>query len=107
MLQNTDLLGGKLDRLFEKAKEAYSKLIITIHHAKPEELFVNQETFLKRALDFSIIELDKNPIFKSEKIVEFYTQPQPSFNKQFDLLMKNLNDNFHNGIKNYLFSSNK
>jgi transcription-repair coupling factor (superfamily II helicase) len=107
VLQNTDLLGGKLDRLFEKAKEAYSKLTLTIHHAKPGELFVNQEAFLKRALDFSIIELDKNPVFKSEKIVEFYTQPQPSFNKQFDLLMNNLNDNFHNGIKNYLFSSNE
>jgi len=107
VLQNTDLLGGKLDRLFEKAKEAYSKLTLTIHHAKPEELFVNQEAFLKRALDFSIIELDKNPVFKSEKTVEFYTQPQPSFNKQFDLLMNNLNDNFHNGIKNYLFSSNE
>ena len=54
-----------------------------------------------------IIELDKNPVFKSEKIVEFYTQPQPSFNKQFDLLMNNLNDNFQNGIKNYLFSANE
>jgi transcription-repair coupling factor (superfamily II helicase) len=107
VIQNTDLLGGKLDLLFEKAKEAYAKLTLTINHSKPEELFVNQETFLKRALDFSIIELDRNPVFKSEKIVEFYTQPQPSFNKQFDLLMNNLNDNFQNGIKNYLFSANE
>ena len=107
VLQNTDSLGSKLDRLYEKAKEAYSKLTLTINHSKPEELFINQETFLKRALDFSVIELDKSPVFKSEKIVQFHTQPQPSFNKQFDLLMNNLNDNFHNGIKNFLFSSNE
>jgi transcription-repair coupling factor (superfamily II helicase) len=107
VLQNTDSLGSKLDRLYEKAKEAYSKLTLTINHSKPEELFVNQETFLKRALDFSIIELDKSPVFKSEKVVQFHTQPQPSFNKQFDLLMNNLNDNYHNGIKNFLFSSNE
>jgi transcription-repair coupling factor (superfamily II helicase) len=107
VLQNTDSLGSKLDRLYDKAKEAYSKLTLTINHSKPEELFINQETFLKRALDFSVIELDKSPVFKSEKIVQFHTQPQPSFNKQFDLLMNNLNDNFHNGIKNFLFSSNE
>lgn len=107
VLQNTDSLGSKLDRLYDKAKEAYSKLTLTINHSKPEELFVNQETFLKRALDFSVIELDKNSVFKSEKTVQFHTQPQPSFNKQFDLLMNNLNDNYHNGIKNFLFSSNE
>jgi transcription-repair coupling factor (superfamily II helicase) len=107
VLQNTDSLGSKLDRLYDKAKEAYSKLMLTINHSKPEELFVNQETFLKRALDFSVIELDKSPVFKSEKVVQFHTQPQPSFNKQFDLLMNNLNDNYHNGIKNFLFSSNE
>lgn len=107
VLQNTDSLGSKLDRLYDKAKEAYSKLTLTINHSKPEELFVNQETFLKRAIDFSVIELDKNPVFKSEKTFEFHTQPQPSFNKQFDLLMNNLNDNYHNGIKNFLFSSNE
>lgn len=107
VLKNTEIIGSKLDRLYEKAKEAYSQLTLTINHSKPEELFINQETFLKRTFDFSVIELDKNPIFKSEKTFEFYTQPQPSFNKQFDLLMNNLNDNYHNGIKNFLFSSNE
>ena len=107
VLKNTEITGSKLDRLYEKAKEAYSQLTLTINHSKPEELFINQEIFLKRTLDFSVIELDKNPIFKSEKTFEFYTQPQPSFNKQFDLLMNNLNDNYHNGIKNFLFSSNE
>ena len=107
VLKNTEITGSKLDRLYEKAKEAYANLSLTINHSKPEELFINQETFLKRALDFSVIELDKSPVFKSEKVFEFYTQPQPSFNKQFDLLLNNLNDNYHNGIKNFLFSSNE
>jgi transcription-repair coupling factor (superfamily II helicase) len=107
VLKNTEITGSKLDRLYDKAKEAYANLSLTINHSKPEELFVNQETFLKRTLDFSVIELDKSPIFKSEKTFEFHTQPQPSFNKQFDLLMNNLNDNYHNGIKNFLFSSNE
>ncbi|RZJ24471.1 MAG: DEAD/DEAH box helicase, partial [Flavobacterium sp.] len=37
----------------------------------------------------------------------FSIQPQPSFNKQFDLLLNNLSENRSNGIRNYLFSSNE
>ncbi len=39
--------------------------------------------------------------------ITFQTSPQPSFNKQFDLLIKNLNENSKKGIKNYLFCSNE
>ncbi|MFY8068221.1 MAG: transcription-repair coupling factor, partial [Flavobacterium sp.] len=34
-------------------------------------------------------------------------QPQPSFNKQFDLLLNNLSENHFNGYKNYLCCSNE
>jgi len=35
-------------------------------------------------------------------LVQFKQQPQPSFNKQFDLLIENLNDNHKAGYKNYI-----
>ena len=44
--------------------------------------------------------------FQNRKKFEFHIQPQPSFNKQFDLLLNNLSENHFNGIKNYLFCSN-
>ncbi|WP_408733685.1 transcription-repair coupling factor [Flavobacterium nakdongensis] len=106
ILQNTGFIGQQLNRLFEKATETFSKLNTEINHATPEELFVNEAAFLKKALDFSVIELDKNPVFKTEKTITFHTLPQPSFNKQFDLLLHNLHNNEANGIKNYLFCSN-
>lgn len=106
IFQNTAFVGQQLNRLFDKASETFSKLNTTINHAKPEELFVNEATFLKRAIDFSVIELDKSPLFKSEKTIAFHILPQPSFNKQFDLLLHNLHDNEANGITNYLFCSN-
>jgi transcription-repair coupling factor (superfamily II helicase) len=70
-------------------------------------LFLNQKTFIKRALDFSIVELSAKPIFKIASKFEFHIQPQPSFNKQFDLLLNNLSENQFNGYKNYLFCSNE
>ncbi len=106
-IQNTDALLSKLDSLFAKAEDAYSKLSGTVKHLAPEQLFLNQKAFLKKALDFNIVELGSKAIFNSNKTFEFRILPQPSFNKQFDLLLNNLNDNHFNGIKNYLFCSNE
>ena len=106
VIQNTELLGKNLNKLFDKATEAFGKLSSDIKHAQPEELFLSEAQFLKRALDFSVIELN-SPIFKSEKTFTFQIQPQPSFNKQFDLLLNNLGENHFNGITNYLFCSNE
>ena len=105
-IQNTDALISKLDSLFAKAEEAYSKLSGTVKHLAPEQLFLNQKAFLKKALDFNVVELGSKAIFNSNKTFEFHILPQPSFNKQFDLLLNNLNENHFNGIKNYLFCSN-
>lgn len=106
-IENTELVLSQLDKLFEKASETFEKLSKDIKHASPEHLFLNQEGFLRKALDFSIVELTNKPLFKTTKTFEFHLQPQPSFNKQFDLLLNNLSDNHFNGITNYLFCSNE
>lgn len=106
-IQNTDLLGQQLDKLFAKATEAFAKLDATVKHVTPEELFVDRKQFLKKALNFSVVELSNAPTFAIDKTIEFHIHPQPSFNKQFDLLLNNLGENHFNGIKNYLFCSNE
>lgn len=106
-IENTEFLTSQLDKLFSKALETFDKLSKDVKHAQPEHLFLNQEGFLRKALDFSIIELSNKPLFKTNKSFEFHIQPQPSFNKQFDLLLNNLNDNHFNGYANYLFCSNE
>ncbi len=106
-IQNTEAMLGQLDLLFSKAVEAFGKLSEDIKHAAPEELFLNQTTFLKKALDFTIVDLATKPVFKIDKAFEFHINPQPSFNKQFDLLLNNLNENHTNGVKNYIFCSNE
>ena len=105
-IHNTDGLFSKLDKMFEKAEVAFEKLNKEIKHSAPEMLYLNQASFIKKALDFSIVELGSKAIFRTKKTFEFHIQPQPSFNKQFDLLYHNLNENHSNGIKNYLLSSN-
>ena len=106
-IQNTDLLLSKLEKLFEKAESIFNTLNATIQHVSPEKIFLNQQEFLKKALDFTVVELSSKPTFKTSKRFDFHMQPQPSFNKQFDLLLNNLSDNHFNGYKNYLFCSNE
>ncbi len=106
-IQNTEGLFSQLDKQFARAEEAFDKLSKEIKHATPEQLFLNQASFIKRALDFSVVELASRPVFKTTKKFEFHIQPQPSFNKQFDLLLNNLSDNHFNGYVNYLFCSNE
>ena len=105
-IQNTEDFLLQLDKQFGKAEEAFAKLSQEIKRSSPEQLFLNQAEFIKRALDFSIVELSSKAIFRTTKKFEFHIQPQPSFNKQFDLLLNNLNENHFNGYKNYLFCSN-
>lgn len=106
-IQNTELLFSKLDKLYAKAADIFENLNATVNHVAPEQLFLNQREFIKKSLDFSIVELSTKPIYKTKSSVDFHIKPQPSFNKQFDLLLNNLNENHFNGYKNYLFCSNE
>ena len=106
-IKNIELLPDKLNTLFEKAETAFNNLSKTINHAKPNELFCNGAHIKNELQDFSVIEI-VNSLQKEEKLIQnnaivFNTKPQPSFNKQFDLLIENLHQNTLNGFKNYLF----
>ncbi|MBC5839009.1 transcription-repair coupling factor [Flavobacterium muglaense] len=105
-IQNTEDLFVQLDKQFAIAEEAFEKLSKDIKHATPEQLFLNQAAFIKRAVDFSVVEFGSKAIFRTTKTFEYHIKPQPSFNKQFDLLLNNLSENHFNGYKNYLFCSN-
>jgi len=98
--KNTDLLYDRLDSLFSKAEEAFTKLTGELKHTIPSELFINSDQLKKEFQDFSVV----NILQKSqENTISFASKPQPSFNKKFDLLIENLNQNHANGYTNYVF----
>ncbi|WP_350289156.1 transcription-repair coupling factor [uncultured Croceitalea sp.] len=117
--KNLDVVYDRIDSNFEKAKESFTKLSEEIKHAKPEELFLNSNSFKEQLQDFSLVELNSSSSYAEpveaqldnqeshfEKLgVTFNTKPQPSFNKKFDLLIENLNDNHKAGYTNYIFCS--
>ena len=105
-LKNADLLFSRIDDFYGKAEDAFKTLSTDIKHAKPHELFCDSKLLKKQLLDFSIIEFGSASVMSSvveiSHNIEFNTTPQPSFNKQFNLLIEDLNTNFDNGFTNYI-----
>ncbi|RKR14531.1 transcription-repair coupling factor [Maribacter vaceletii] len=108
-VKNLDFVLDRLDTFFAKAITAFSKLSEDIKHAEPLELFVNATLLKKQLGAFRIVTSGKNAsalakvaTIPTEEIV-YKTKPQPSFNKKFDLLINDLNENNTKGYTNYIF----
>lgn len=103
--KNTDLLSGRLDKLFDKANNAFSELSKEIKHAQPSDLFCDGAFIKNQLKEFTVANITTSTAQYYTNIV-FNTKPQPSFNKQFDLLIDNLNQHHEEGFTNYIFCAN-
>ena len=114
-LKNEELFTSAIDNLFKKATEAFNAIDSEIKRAKPSQLFCTSQLLMQQLNDFTKVQLkntlrqpfDKLSVTNQGDTIEFHTKPQPSFNKQFNLLIENLNDNTEKGYKNYIFCSSE
>ncbi|SFW61040.1 transcription-repair coupling factor (superfamily II helicase) [Cellulophaga fucicola] len=104
--KNTELLHDRLDSLYTKAEEAFTKLTGELKHAQPNELFVDSNQLKKEFEGFNVISIHQTAT-NADKSIVFHSKPQPSFNKKFDLLIENLDQNHANNYTNYIFCSTK
>ncbi|MBI9040807.1 transcription-repair coupling factor [Lutibacter sp.] len=115
-IKDNELIFNKLDSLFSKAEEEFNKLSTAINHGKPDELFCNGALIKNQLNNFTVAEIINSRQNELEEasnkrvpnqalngVIQFNTKPQPSFNKQFDLLIENFHKNTENGFTNYLF----
>jgi transcription-repair coupling factor (superfamily II helicase) len=106
--QNLPALFQTTDVLFEKAKSAYKLLSESIHYSDPDALFCTSDDFKQSLQKFSIFELGSETFYNTglEHIVEVNVSPQPAFNKQFKLLIDDLNQKHAGGFENYICCAN-
>ena len=99
----------KLRAFYEKSLEKYNELNKDIAHRRPEELFITDEEFLfdyKKftTIDFSSVGLEQI----ASKEIKLNQTIQPSFHKNFELLIEDLIDKKENGFEVWIsFSSEK
>ncbi len=88
-----------IEKCYATARTEYEKIaadkqqdIIRLQKAKPDELYSSANEFLKALLNCKVIETGNSSFFTKAATIEAHSDPQPSFNKQFELLKQSLSD---------------
>ena len=100
-----------MDECFQKAAQAFGQMAGSTKKEalvlQPELLFEQGADFVEAAKKFSIVEFGRQFYLKKATKVSWESQPQPSFNKNFDLLVANLGDNEKTGFLNLIGAENE
>lgn len=104
-LSSLDQLRGGLDKEYEKSVKIYDGLPDTVKHTIPAELYLHPTEGVKELQTYNLIEWGPEYHFKADQSFDFDFQPQPAFNKNFDLLRSDLINRKELGFTNLIFSN--
>jgi len=90
---------------FDKANKIYESLNQEIKKTLPSDLFINDNDFILNLENLKVIEMGTQSYFKDTTVINFELLPQPSFNKNFNLLIDDLAENQKNKFQNFIFSN--
>ncbi|MBC7745623.1 MAG: transcription-repair coupling factor [Flavobacterium sp.] len=74
------------------------------HWIDPKFNFTDEKLIADQLGEFSIIEFGKQFFYTSNENIGFDIKPQPSFNKDFNLLIHNIKQNEDQKIENFIFT---
>ncbi|WP_313597997.1 transcription-repair coupling factor [Epilithonimonas vandammei] len=107
--KNLYLSARRIKEFHEKALEKYETLSKDIKHRSPDELFISEGEFQNKLIKFKTIDFSSQH-FKLPKsqIIELNQTQQPSFHKNFELLLQDLEEKQGQGFDTWIsFSSEK
>ena len=95
---------------YKKAVELWAALPTAEKQQNPNWLdpkfsFTDEKMLSDLVQDFAVVEFGKQFFYQTPNVFAFETKPQPSFNKDFDLLIKNLKDNEKANLHNFIFTN--
>ncbi|MBE7175556.1 MAG: transcription-repair coupling factor [Mucilaginibacter polytrichastri] len=70
----------------------------------PKFVFTDEKMISDQLRDVAVVEFGKQFFYEPNDVVHFQTRPQPSFNKDFSLLIHNIKENEAKQIENYIFT---
>lgn len=96
---------GLLDKCFQKATEVFDGLSKTpVKHSEPHELYLDEKNYKEQLDKFALIEYGDQPVL-AETSLQFNCGMQPSFNKNFDLLIQDLINRKKDKFTNFIISN--
>ncbi|MEP6734358.1 MAG: transcription-repair coupling factor [Chryseolinea sp.] len=100
-----ELTAEVIQKSFDKAESSFDKILKasgTKVVSDPALLFDNATAFRQKSVAFTCIEFGSRFSFDAHQQFEFKSSPQPSFNKDFELLAKDLYDHEVQGFSNFI-----
>jgi transcription-repair coupling factor (superfamily II helicase) len=104
-ISSNQMITGVLSKEYEKANKIYEELNHTLKHTIPADLYTHKTEWNEQLKRFSVIEWGPDFSFEPTFTATFHVQPQPTFNKNFDLLKEDLIQRKKLGFTNLLFSN--
>ena len=103
--QSLMMAAEQMEKLLADTRKAYDDRMADKEHPvvgnlpKPEEMSCSANEFLHKLLDCKIVEYGNSHYFSQADRIEHHSDPQPAFNKQFDMLQENLRQHEDEGYK--------
>ena len=107
LFENIDELINISEKLFDKVSANFNEIVKENKKLTPHELFTSKEYFIEKVNSLPKIFFQKSFIFEINNVFKIKQNPQPAFNKKFNLLIEHLTKNNNNGFENYIFCSSQ
>jgi len=104
-IKDFQLTGDLIQKCFDKAVSSFDKILKLSganHLTSPDNLFDAGGTFSSKCEAFTCIEFGSRFILPEAQGFDFSSSAQPSFNKNFELLAKDLYDHEMQGMSNFI-----
>lgn len=93
-IKDIEEAGRVIQKSFDSAAQNFIRIAETSGIKKlllsPDQLFINSDSFIKKIEAFVCVEFGKRFYHKTAEVFSFSSNSQPSFNKNFDLIVENL-----------------
>ncbi|WP_215225326.1 transcription-repair coupling factor [Echinicola shivajiensis] len=110
-IKDVEMTMDLLDQAFDKASQKFDQIVGQTGSEKlmlkPDGLFDDGAAFMKSIAGFNKLEFGNQFHLPEAQVFEFDIKPQPSFNKNFDMLVENLVDNERQGLVNIICSESE
>ena len=104
-IKDYQLTADVIQKSFDKAVASFDKILKASGAqvvSGPEKLFDDSNLFNRHAVTFTRVEFGLRFILENPKVFEFHSSPQPSFNKNFELLTQDLYEHELQGFSNFI-----
>ncbi len=105
LLKDETFFKDKIKTEFERAEKNFAELTGEVKHLSPSELYTKPEELEDLLFGRLVLEFGMKAHRNTSTTITYKQAPQPEFNKNFELLSANLNDNANRNFNNLIAAS--